>query len=57
MKIVLDKEKCLGCGSCVALCPECFEMGEDQRARVKKEWADCAKEAAQACPGQAIKVI
>jgi ferredoxin len=57
MKIILDKEKCLGCGTCVALCPECFKMGEDQRASVKKEWADCAEKAAQACPSQAIKAI
>jgi len=28
MKIVLDKQKCIGCGSCAALDPENFVMVE-----------------------------
>ena len=58
MKIKIDKEKCLGCGTCVALYPEIFEMDEDFKARVKKEADDFhnAPEAVQSCPGQAISI-
>ncbi|PIZ90306.1 ferredoxin, partial [bacterium (Candidatus Moisslbacteria) CG_4_10_14_0_2_um_filter_36_61] len=28
-KIKLDKEKCIGCGSCAAVCPEVFKVGDD----------------------------
>lgn len=53
----VDKEKCIGCGSCAALCPEVFEMKGD-KAIVKADSTDklCAKEAADACPIQAIKI-
>lgn len=34
-RVVVDKNKCLGCGTCVALCPEIFELGEDGKAEVK----------------------
>ncbi len=57
--VEVDKEKCIGCGSCVALCPDVFELGSDGKAQVK-EGADtnkeCVKEAAEACPVEAIKV-
>jgi len=70
MKIILEKEKCIGCGSCVALCPKFFELKEDGKAHLKgsqadkksesdeleiKE-ADCSKEAVEVCPVQCIKI-
>ncbi len=36
-KINLDKEKCIGCGTCVAICPGNYEMGKDGKAFVIKE--------------------
>ncbi len=70
MKIILDRRKCIGCGSCQALCPKYFELREDGKAHligsktnsktntdeleVKK--IDCANEAAEACPVQTISV-
>ena len=70
MKIILDKSKCIGCGSCTALCPKFFELGEDGKAHIKGarieekteneelevEKLDCAKEAAEVCPVQAIQI-
>lgn len=62
MKITIDKEKCIGCGSCSAVCPDLFEIGEDTKAYLKQEKeaiqddADCAQEAADICPVQAIKL-
>ena len=55
--VKIDKEKCIGCGSCSAVCPEVFEMGDDMKAYVKKG-ADtskpCVKEAIDTCPTDAI---
>ncbi len=57
--VEVDKETCIGCGTCVALCSEVFELDSDGKAQVK-EGADtnleCVKEAAEACPVNAIKV-
>lgn len=68
MKITLDKEKCIGCGSCVSVCPDFFEIGQDNKAHLKggkttnnkeeveTEEPDCAREAADICAVQGIEV-
>lgn len=55
--VSIDKEKCIGCGSCTATCGEVFEMGDDGKAHVKKganTKAACVKEAKDICPVDAI---
>jgi len=55
--VSVDKDKCIGCGSCVATCDEVFEMGDDGKAEVKSganESSDCVKEAIDICPVDAI---
>jgi ferredoxin len=57
--VKVDKEKCIGCGSCAAICPGNFEMGEDGKSSVLKEEIDelgCNQVAAESCPVQAITV-
>jgi len=56
-KIKIDRSKCIGCGACVAVCPDSFEM-EDGRAVIKKEAGKnaCAREATDSCPVQAISI-
>jgi ferredoxin len=70
MKITLDKSKCIGCGSCASLCPKFFELAEDGKSHLKGskfdqnqqkeeleiEESGCVKEAAEACPVQAIQI-
>lgn len=55
--VKVDKNKCIGCGTCPTVCPKVFEMGPDGKARVKKD-ADkkspCIKKAISACPVNAI---
>ncbi len=53
MVVKVDQEKCLGCGMCVNLCPEGFEM-RDGKAHVKNENADCIESVISSCPGGAV---
>jgi len=32
--IIIDKEKCIGCSSCVAMYPELFVLGSDGKSQV-----------------------
>ena len=54
MKITVDQELCIGCGTCEALCPACFKM-EDGKSKVISE-DDSAKQAAESCPEGAITI-
>jgi len=57
--IKFDKEKCIGCGTCAAVCPENWEIGDDNKAKPKKielEKLGCNKTAEESCPVQAIRV-
>ncbi|HBB64554.1 hypothetical protein A3K02_00765 [candidate division WS6 bacterium RIFOXYD1_FULL_33_8] len=65
MKVSIDPTKCIACGSCVAVCPEVFEMKEDGTVDVKSEWKDKAipeeleskvQEAHDMCPATAIVI-
>lgn len=69
MKIILERPNCIGCGSCVAVCEQYFEIADDGKSHLKdsqKEAQDiemrevaelgCAKEAAEICPVQVIKI-
>ena len=49
----VNKEKCIGCGACAAICPEGFEM-KDGKAKVKNPNAKCIDEAITICPVEAI---
>ncbi len=58
MKVRVDPDACVGDESCVAICPEIFEM-EGEIARVKMEdvperLQDSCREAFDACPVEAI---
>ncbi len=59
-KIEVDKETCIGCGACVSVCDDLFELNEEEmKAHVKKEQIEelgCAKEAEDTCPVDAIKI-
>lgn len=55
MSIRINKEKCIGCGACVSICSDVFELGGDGKANViSEENVECANKAADLCP---VKVI
>ena len=58
IKISMEREKCIGCGSCVAVCDN-WELKDDGKAKPKKTELDdlgCNEKAAQVCPVQCIKI-
>ncbi len=58
-KIEVDQELCIGCGACVNLCPEVFELQDDGKSRVikKEECKDCDCEMiVNSCPVGAIRI-
>ena len=68
MKIVQEREKCIGCGTCAAICPKYWEMADDGKSTLlgsevnpetknhekEVEETECNKEAAESCPVQII---
>lgn len=61
MKVKVNKDKCLGCGTCVALAPEVFEIGDYGKSKVKSDAdlqknKELIKQAKDACPTQAIEI-
>lgn len=61
MKLTINKDECTACELCVDTCPELFEMGEDTAIvkveKVPANQEDCAREAVESCPVEAIKLI
>ena len=57
-KIIVDQEKCIGCGACVAACPSSFEMKEGKAFAKKAEVEEltCEKDAESVCPVNAISI-
>ena len=51
VKIIEDE--CFGCGICANICPEGIEI-VNGKAEIKNENANCLKNAADACPRNAI---
>jgi len=60
MKLVVDKDICIGCGACAAICPDVFEIDEDGLAvsvvdEINEDVAEDAIDAKEGCPVNAIK--
>lgn len=62
MKVIVDPDKCCGYGECVAVAPDLFQIGDDNRSRVLRDGelsepdAALAREASWSCPVEAIDI-
>jgi len=68
-KVIQQRDKCIGCGTCVAVCPSFWHMGDDGKSTLKDskdvgeskfvldvDDAGCNTEATAACPVQVITI-
>lgn len=61
MKAAVDRETCIGCGNCEAVCSDVFVLDDDGKSTViveviPQESEACAKEAEELCPVSAITI-
>ena len=61
MKVIVDKDLCIGCGVCEGLCPEVFSLAKEPYAEVlldpiPEEFQKLCRQSAADCPSEAIKV-
>ena len=68
MKVKIDQDGCIGCGTCTNVCADVFVLDDDGKAciveqhrkgapdsgEVPESLASCASEAATSCPVQVI---
>lgn len=66
MKVVVNKDACIGCGACQQITEGIFEFGDDGLAQVKEDYKDKeipqemeenVQDAIDACPTSAIEEI
>jgi ferredoxin len=55
----VDWGACIGCGSCVEVCPEVFELRDDKAWVIGPDKCDTCncQEAVDICPVQAISLV
>jgi len=62
MIVRIDEDLCSQCGSCTEICPEIFLMEDDKvivkigEKPVPRQFEEACREAADACPTEAIAV-
>lgn len=59
-KINVDKEKCIGCGACVAIDPEHFQFDEDGKSSCLSNEdleSNVLLNAIESCPTSAISIV
>ncbi|MFH1456382.1 MAG: ferredoxin [archaeon] len=59
--ITQDRDQCIGCNACASVCPENWEMKEDNKASpintsIEEDDLDKNMEAAQSCPVNIIHI-
>lgn len=61
MKVKVNKDACIGCGACAAICDEVFEINDEGLSEakveeVKEELQDEVRDAIDSCPTGAIEI-
>jgi len=57
-KIQVDQDLCIGCGACVNLCPEVFELDDNGKSKVLNDRCENydSQMIVDSCPVGAIKI-
>ncbi len=56
-KVIVDKDKCTGCGECVDVCPvSVYEMKDGKSDPVNEDECIGCESCVEACPVEAITV-
>ena len=61
MKAIIDEDACLGCGICVGIAPEVFQLSSESHAivllnQVPQIYWKAVKDAYEQCPEEAISI-
>lgn len=61
MKVKVNKDACIGCGACAAICDTVFELDDEGLSVAKKKEVaadeeQAVKDAVESCPTGAIEV-
>lgn len=55
MVVKVDEDLCIGCGTCVAVCPNGFKLNEAGKSEpIGDDATACSQAAADSCPQGAI---
>jgi ferredoxin len=61
MKVTVDKNKCIGCGTCNMIAPDIFQIDKENKSQVVGDPASVSEEvlkkAETSCPVGAIKIV
>ena len=62
MRVVVDRDRCVGSGACEALAPDVFEVDDDGvlavlRAEPEDDDVPAVRDAVQACPTRALGLV
>lgn len=60
MKVKVNRDNCIGCGACAAICSEVFEIDDEgisvaKAEEVKEEDKQAVQDAIDSCPTGAIE--
>lgn len=59
--IKVDQDLCIGCGACTSVASDHFDLNDEGKSVVKKQYSeddkDIIQEAIDGCPVDAIKII
>lgn len=61
MKVIVNKDACIGCGACAAICDSVFEIDDEGLSTLKddeveKDEEELVRDACDSCPTGAIEV-
>ncbi len=62
MKVEVDQDLCISCGTCIDMCPDVFNWNDDGKAEVvvetvPDELEEDVEEAVEFCPTDAISEV